>query len=67
MTSALICIMTLMINQSNEDWNDIDMEHVARAKVGCAQKYPDAPCLTKFIKKEPLVYTAVCGTKKERQ
>lgn len=34
-----------------------------RALVGCAQHFPDSPCLKKFIKLDERRYQAVCGTK----
>jgi hypothetical protein len=50
-----------MINISKESWNERDMIEMNTAKVRCEQKYPDAPCLTKFVKVEPLMYRAICG------
>lgn len=58
-----ICVATIMINMSNEPWNDRDKRNMKNAEKTCAISYED--CLQKFIKKEPLNYNAICGGKKK--
>ena len=56
----LACIATIVINLSNEPFNDTDRQNQKIASERCAVHYPEAPCLKKFIKVEPLVYRAIC-------
>jgi hypothetical protein len=57
----LSCAATIMINLSNQPWNKEDDANVLVAKSRCGEIYSDAPCLKKFIKKEPNNYNAICG------
>jgi len=34
------------------------------AQKRCKEIYPEAPCLVKLIKKEELLYNAICGKKR---
>ena len=52
-----------MINLSGYPWNQHDIDTKERAVKTCKKDYND--CLKKFIKKEPRVYNAICGGKKE--
>lgn len=67
MTLTIVCAMTALINLSNEPWNDVDAAHIREASIGCQKRYKDAPCLTKFIKIEPLTYRAVCGGENDKK
>ena len=57
------CVATIMINLSGYPWNQHDIDTKERAVKTCKKDYND--CLKKFIKKEPRVYNAICGGKKE--
>lgn len=59
----MICAVVLLINLSAEPWNKADKDNQDHATVRCGEKYPDSPCLKKFIKVEPLMYRAICGEK----
>ena len=39
----------------------IERQSLSRAKKHCSELYPEAPCLKKFIKREELVFWAICG------
>lgn len=41
--------------------NLIERQSLSRAKNHCSELYPEAPCLKKFIKREELVFWAICG------
>lgn len=62
----LICAATILINLSSEVFNSRELKIVNRAKHVCKtdSRYTDTPCLSKFIKKEPHNYVALCGAKK---
>lgn len=60
---AYVCAAIIMINMSDEPWNDRDERSMKSAEITCHKKYDD--CLQKFIKKEPLTYNAICGGKKD--
>jgi len=55
----LTCGLTIMINLSGIPWNKTDNMSKKRAMYVCQANYN--ACLFKFIKKEKLVYRAVCG------
>jgi hypothetical protein len=55
------CAATIMINISGEPWNREDEENMRAATARCPQLYSDAPCLSKFIKKQARTYEALCG------
>ena len=59
---AAACAATLLINESKEPWTPGDMATQTQARLRCERLYGDeAPCLIKFIKKEPGVFWAICG------
>ena len=58
----LLCSPVIVINLTTYPWNSTDEKHLEVAKVRCKKIFHnEAPCLKKFIKKEPLVYRAICG------
>lgn len=59
------CPKTIVINDSSEAWNDKDQQALDSATKRCKEKFPDAPCLKKFWKKEPQTYWALCGAEEE--
>ena len=61
MILALVCPAVIIVNISGEPWKEVDQKSLNSAKGRCSVHYPEAPCLKKFIKKEPLVYNAICG------
>ena len=58
--STIMCPKTEIENLSEEKWNDIDQKNFNMAKERCPI-VTNLPCLKKFIKKEPLVYNAICS------
>lgn len=64
LVSLLNCGPTDMQNVSGLPWTKRDDRAMKRAAEACAERFADAPCLVKFIKKEELVYHAICGSKK---
>ncbi len=58
-----MCIAVLIINLSLYPINDFDKKTIEVAKKRCEKIYPDAPCLKVFIKKDKMVYNAICGSK----
>ncbi len=58
----LVCMQPNIINKT-KTWNDLDQQTLKRAQVRCQELYSDAPCLKTFIKKEELLYNAICGNK----
>lgn len=56
----LICAVTILVGfKVTLDKNDRDA--LSAATQNCSKYYPEAPCLKKFIKREELVYWAICG------
>lgn len=58
----LICLTTVLIGFPTP-MTALDKETLKNAIKGCQRIYEDAPCLTKLIKKEEAVYSAICGPK----
>lgn len=60
----LACAVTILVGFDKiitlQEWKTIN-----HAKETCKIYYPEAPCLKKFIKKEDLVYNAICGRSKK--
>lgn len=54
------CPQVLVVNNTKV-WNEDDQKTLDFAKVRCAEIYPDAPCIKKFIKKSDTNYNVVCG------
>lgn len=59
----MICAVTIIINLTLT-WTPTDQATLNRAKMRCAEIYPDAPCLKKLVKKKELLYNAICGERK---
>lgn len=60
----IACLLPIIINLCSEPVNARDIQEEKIAAVRCAQIYPDAPCLKKFVKVRPLIYRAICGENK---
>jgi len=58
---SLLCPAIIIVNLTTESWKSIDQKNLDVAKYRCSQIFPDAPCVKKFIKKEPLVYNVICS------
>lgn len=61
----LNCLATLIINTTPYPWNTHDEYTMNSSKKVCIEKYPEAPCLKKFIKKGERNYWAICGASNE--
>ena len=55
------CPETQFVVHTPEDWSELDQANLELARRGCARRYPNSPCLKKFIRWEQLRYSAVCG------
>jgi hypothetical protein len=68
MGSVMICVATLIINQSIHEFGSDprDNKNVERATYVCRtdKRYKKQPCLVKFTKVENGVYRATCGEKR---
>jgi len=60
----LVCLATIVINTSNEQWNAHDTKTMKSVKKRCKIHYKNAPCLVKFTKTAKKTYNAICGVKK---
>lgn len=54
------CRQVIVYNHTDQ-WTNGDQRALNRARNRCVIIYPDAPCLKRFDKLEPLRYTALCG------
>lgn len=63
--AKLMCIATIIVNDSSLEWNKHDSKMLKYSKNVCAtrKRYEDTPCLKKFIKKGKKNYWAICGAK----
>lgn len=59
---SLSCPKTTIINHT-KIWTEQDQKTLKGAEKRCGELYEDSPCLKTFIKKEELLYNAVCGEK----
>lgn len=60
LTSLMMtCPTPLIINLSTDPWNKHDRKVYGVANYRCRTEYKS--CLRKFIKKESLVFNAICG------
>jgi hypothetical protein len=59
----LLCI-PLLINLSNEPWNDFDKRMLEYAKGECKKRY--SLCLERFTKTGPKDYKVLCGDGKQK-
>lgn len=65
LSQASQCPETKTLNLTSEEWNAADTEALETAQRRCPEVFPEAPCLKLFIKKEVLVYRAICGKTNE--
>ena len=56
----LVCAAVILIGFQSP-LNTDDLNALKAATKRCAEIYPEAPCLKKFIKKEERVFWAICG------
>lgn len=56
------CPRIEIVNETRT-WVETDSRSLKSAIERCPIKYPEAPCLKKFWKKEELTYWALCGEK----
>jgi len=64
----LTCQKPQLFNESDEPWNIHDQNVIKRAIKVCAtdEHYSDTPCLSKFYKRAPQTYGAICGVAHKR-
>jgi hypothetical protein len=58
---AAMCIATILILPPGEKANKLDLATVKRAKVRCAELFPESPCAKKVVRKGKLSYRVYCG------
>jgi hypothetical protein len=58
---SFICIKPQIINISGLPWNNKDDLNFRVAFKRCSIKYPNSPCLKKFVKVRWDMYRAICG------
>lgn len=63
--TGFLCAPTKIINHT-KTWEEIDQMTLDKAKTGCGLRFPKAPCVTFFIKMEPLVHRVRCGPEKAK-
>ena len=63
----MICTGILLINLTSFAWNQHDMKIVLQLTTRCAEKYEDAPCLSKLIKFGERDYIVRCKAKEVKQ
>lgn len=66
MKSLLVCAAVIMVNHSDEPFNERDRKEFNTAKKICPREYPNKPCPTVFIKIDKLTYRMLCGPKGEK-
>lgn len=59
----ITCPATKIVNKT-DTWEAADKAALEHASSRCKEIYQDAPCLKVFIKKEKLLYNAICGVDK---
>ena len=59
-----VCPDTQYINKSGKEWNEFDGNVINRNIHFCTRKYPNKPCITKFIKLADRTYYIECGEKR---
>ncbi len=58
---ALSCNPPALVNKTNQPFNEVDYEHLAAAKKGCARIYKKSPCVKLFIKRTlERDYSVIC-------
>lgn len=62
LAAALSC-PTPVIENRVQTWTENDQWNYETAIKRCPTKFPEAPCLKLFIKKEDYLYEAICGEK----
>jgi hypothetical protein len=60
----LLCPKTEMINISKDPWERIDYQMAESARKRCPEKFPNSPCLVRFVKVEDRMYRAICGARR---
>lgn len=58
----LTCLLPVLIGFTYP-LNKDDKAALKTTTKNCSKYYPEAPCLKKLVKKEELVYHAICGEK----
>ena len=56
-----ICIKPMIINQSPYPLEEIDFKTLAQNENFCKDKFKEAVCIKKFIKRDKQVYRIICG------
>lgn len=63
----ILCTLVIIINTTSLPWIKEDDTAKEVAATTCNRVYaPERPCLKKFVKKDKLVYHAICGTSKQQ-
>jgi hypothetical protein len=62
-TSVYSCPDTKVYLMTDEPWSKTDEFNLNKADKRCEELYKKSPCLKKFIRWEPLRYSAICGKK----
>ena len=57
------CPDTVVHVMTPEPWSEMDQANLDIARERCPVKYKRSPCLKKFIRWEPLRYSAICGAR----
>jgi hypothetical protein len=63
MKLLLACAATIIVNHTKV-WNKHDQHRMEVSKQRCAELFPDAPCLKKFIKLNEQRYQVLCSQSK---
>lgn len=63
---ALICVYTVIVNHT-DTWTARDQQVMEEAQKRCGELFPDAPCLTKIVKRAEQSYRLHCGGKVEEK
>jgi hypothetical protein len=58
--NSLNCPMPEIIDETNLEWTENDSRTLEHAKKQCPIKYPNSPCLGRFIKRDFQVYWVIC-------
>lgn len=61
LVGSLLYCQKVQITNLTKTWNKNDQESLELATRRCPEIYPEAPCLKYFIKKEDMLYNAICG------
>lgn len=58
-----VCPRPVVEDMTDLKWTDTDEQTLEASAGQCAKRYPDAPCLSRFIKREFNMYRVMCGEK----